>query len=389
MVNLVNKKFLRNYENLITCISMRGQLDLEEVRKLNVAFSHLDDQKEFAVKLNKSELLSICHENLKSYFDHSTLAYSLEKYRDTEIKISLMFSELSLLGSHFLKKGLKVVALKNGGLAQYFLDDLGSHPMGDIDLMISKNDFLEAHDEIISAGFKLEFRSKYEENDISVAFKNGGAEYSKKIDNGDLMWLELSWRSVSGRWINQNKEPKADDLLSRVIPAPISGIYLLSPEDNLLQVAIHTAKHTYFRAPGIRLHLDVHRVCKLFEIDWQLFLQAVESSGTKTAVFFSLITAKNMLGTPIPDEIIEKIRPSFWKQLLFNFVFRSVRIGERFQPSRLMFIVFQASLYDDISSFFSVLIPAPEKVKKDGYPLIISYLIHILDLIGIRKKYRK
>ena len=47
-----------------------------------------------------------------------------------------------------------------------------------------------------------------------------------------------------------------------------SNVRILAPEDNLLQVALHTAKHSYVRAPGFRLHSDVDRVVRFQSIDW-------------------------------------------------------------------------------------------------------------------------
>jgi len=56
--------------------------------------------------------------------------------------------------------------------------------------------------------------------------------------------------AVAGRWIRPDQEPGAEELLARSISIPGSAARLLAPEDNLLQIALHTAKHSYVRAPG-------------------------------------------------------------------------------------------------------------------------------------------
>tara|TARA_B110000879_G_C11182971_1_gene519551 strand:+ start:4008 stop:5165 length:1158 start_codon:yes stop_codon:yes gene_type:complete len=383
------KRFLSYPEELTAMLALRGLNNDAEKLALQSAMARVTDKQKFLDKLLKSELLSICFPALASTLPQSYIGFAKQEKKEVETRIADMFEQLGHLGHRFNAQGLKVVALKNGGLAQFHLDDLGSHPMGDIDLMVSKSSFLDAHQEIIDAGFVLEFRSEYEEDSISAAYLNGGAEYSKKLDSGCIMWLELSYRSVSGRWINQDKEPRADDFLLRSIPAPISGIHILSPEDNLLQVSIHTAKHTYFRAPGIRLHLDVHRVCGLFDIDWELFEKRVLASETQTAVYFSLLSARELLGTGIPDCTMTNLKPTFWKIVFFNYFFRNVRLGERFIPNRIGFIAFQVSLYDSLENLIAVLIPKPGKVRKLGQSLFFSYLVHFLDLIGIRKIHKK
>ena len=60
---------------------------------------------------------------------------------------------------------------------------------------------------------------------------------------------------------------------------------ILSPEDNLLQVALHTAKHSYVRAPGFRLHSDVDRIVCFQEINWNIFgLASNKITSSNTAL---------------------------------------------------------------------------------------------------------
>ena len=85
------------------------------------------------------------------------------------------------------------------------------------------------------------------------------------------MWVELQWRPVAGRWIREDQEPNADDLINRSLPITGTNVRLLAPEDNLLQVCLHTAKHSYMRAIGFRLHTDVDRIVNYQNINWNIF----------------------------------------------------------------------------------------------------------------------
>ena len=55
-----------------------------------------------------------------------------------------------------------------------------------------------------------------------------------------------------------------DDLIDRSQQIEGTSLRILSPEDNLLQVCLHTAKHSYVRSPGFRLHLDVDQLFRVF-----------------------------------------------------------------------------------------------------------------------------
>ena len=101
--------------------------------------------------------------------------------------------------------------------------------------------------------------------------------------------------------------------MARSVAVEGSSVRLLSPEDNLLQVALHTAKHTFVRAPGFRLHTDVDRIVRSCEIDWDIFLSRVCSLQVKTAVYLSLAFAHDLLATPVPLEVLDRLKPSVWK----------------------------------------------------------------------------
>ena len=94
--------------------------------------------------------------------------------------------------------------------------------------------------------------------------------------------------AAGGRAVDSaDQEPQAEELLARSVPIPGSAARLLAPEDNLLQVALHTAKHSYVRAPGFRLHTDVDRIVRRQPLNWEVFLTRVMSLEVKTPVYFS------------------------------------------------------------------------------------------------------
>ena len=93
-----------------------------------------------------------------------------------------------------------------------------------------------------------------------------------------------------------------NELIDNSINIKNSSVKILAPEDNLLQVALHTAKHSYVRAPGFRLHSDVDRIIRFQKIDWSHFEKIVLKLKLKTAVYFSLFFAKDLLCTPIPKK---------------------------------------------------------------------------------------
>ena len=179
------------------------------------------------------------------------------------------------------------------------------------------------------------------------------------LSNGEKLWLELQWRPVAGRWIRPDQEPSAEELMSRSVPISGTAVRILSPEDNLLQVALHTAKHTYIRAPGFRLHLDVDRIVKHQKINWNIFIRNVLRLQVKTPVYFSLIIPSKILGTPIPENVLKELEPPKWKVRSISHWLTSAGL---FNPderkfSRTGYLIFNALLYDNWSGLLKGIFP--------------------------------
>ncbi len=309
---------------------------------------------------------------------HERVKSQLESYME----------QLDRIAERLADVNIPVVALKNAGIARGLFDCLGCCPMGDIDVMVRRSQFRQAHQVVLETGFHFEFRSELEEHSLLHAERSGGAEYWKLLPNGDKVWLELQWRPVAGRWIQPDQEPSSEDLMDRSVPIKGSHVRLLCPNDNLLQVALHTAKHTYVRAPGLRLHSDVDRIVSRCEVDWDRWEQLVVESHLQTAAFFSLLIPKEILGTDIPPQTLERLRPAKWKS---RYLTRKISRAGLLNPDlrkfgRTGYVVFNALLYDDLLGLFRGIFPPVAWIKAQygvhsSWWLPILYTRRIVDLL--------
>lgn len=285
----------------------------------------------------------------------------LKAHAEVEATIREYMQQLDLIAARLAEAGIPVVALKNAGIARGLFPCLGCCPMGDLDLLVRRSDFVRAHEVMLQMGFNFEFRSPLEKADIEHAIRGGGTEYSFLLPSGRNLWVEIQWRPVAGRWIRPDQEPSGDDLVARSLPIPGTHARLLCPEDNLLQVALHTAKHSYIRAPGFRLHSDVDRIVRLQHVDWDRFLDSACASGVRTASHGSLEMASSLLGTPVPASALQVLRPSTFKLSLLS---RWIRRAGVFSPDapkfgRLGYLFFVALLYDGLLGALRSAIPNP------------------------------
>jgi hypothetical protein len=310
-----------------------------------------------------------------------------QAHDETWQRLGLYLGELDGLAARLAADGIPLAALKNGGIARGIFPCPGCCPMGDLDVLVSIRHFRRAHELLLDEGYSFEFRSPLEKASLEAAEQGGGAEYWKILPGGEKLWLELQWRPVAGRWIRPDQEPKAEELLAGSIPIPGSAARLLAPEDNLLQIALHTAKHSYVRAPGFRLHTDVDRIVRRQPLNWEVFLARVFSLEVKTPVYFSLAIPRFLFGTPIPDEVLAQLQPAAWKLALITGWLQSVGLFNPDEPKfgRLGFVVFTALLYDDLKGVWRGLFPGKAWMQAHyrfhrGWLLPYYYVRRLVDL---------
>ena len=325
--------------------------------------------------------------NLKyaSYWD--------KEYEEVNQRVSVLMHVLDEVGTKLKENDIEIVALKNAGIAKAVFKNNACSPMGDLDLLVRSKDFRNAHEIILKElGFTFKFRSEFEEEDLEDAFRGGGTEYYKIVE-GYKVWLELQWRPIAGRWIQPHNEPNGDMLMDNSIGVENSNIRILAPEDNLLQVALHTAKHSYVRAPGYRLHSDVDRVVRFQSINWNKFENKVCDLELKTAVYFSLFFAKKLLETPIPETVLIKLKPVWFRGRSIHYFIKKAGLYNQNKKkfTRLGYILFNLSLYDSIGENLKAIFPSFDSIKikypiKNKWTLPYFHFVRIKDLLFKRAK---
>ena len=358
-------------------ISQKNNINEESV--LNVG---IDKLWEFA-RVEESE--SIVGSKLVDIFGEDALDDKwIKAVNLVESRLKLYMQQLDRVANELSATGIPLVALKNAGIARGIQKKLAECPMGDIDLLVKPSDFHKAHEVLLGLGYKFDDRSPFDIANLEEAEKHGGAEYKFVLDNGEILWLELQWRPVAGRWIQPDQEPSAEDLVKGSIAIVGSSARLLSPEDNLLQVCLHTAKHSYVRAPGFRLHTDVDRIVSAYDINWDLFCTKVEEMNVKTAVYLSLLIPNELLLTEIPSKVLNQLNHSKIKhRLLIKWLIRVGLFGPLDRKwSKVGYIVFNLSLYDSLSGVLRAVFPNSLWMKKH-YGLKYSWTLPFWHLVRI------
>lgn len=350
------------YEKMIVaCLPVRRAANLDEIAQY---YRQCQEQRLFRFA-QEHEVAGIVAERLRAIgqitpiWENEAKAW---KYRLTQ-----RFEALDALASALSDANIPLVALKNAGIARAIYPYPEECPMGDFDVLVRKSDFSLAHDIVMSQGFELDFRAEetIEEAGVQAGLLSGGTEYKKDLGD-DILWLELQWRAIAGRWIAPEVEPNADELIEKSIPVEGSALRILDPVSNLLQVCLHTAKHSYVRAPGLRLHTDVDRIVRAYpDLDWDSFVARVKAMHVKTSVYFSLKIPSDLFHTPVPEHVLIALEPPKCQK---TFLYHAIRRAGLFHPlhrkfRRPEYLAFCALLFDHPAACMHSAFPSPEYMR--------------------------
>jgi hypothetical protein len=180
---------------------------------------------------------------------------------------------------------------------------IGCFSSGDVDLSADINDM----NKIVSGLDDLGFYSKQQPKSIgeysgqSMQFYNGSA-----IDNG--FWINVIWKPVTRAFLIQDKYDTrlANDRLAAKL-VPNTQIRVLNDTSLMYFCALHIAAgHYYTLTPGLRLYVDIDRLARGCNIDWDDILKWTEEDVAGIRIAVVMYLSCKVFKTPIPKKVYEK-----------------------------------------------------------------------------------
>ena len=222
-----------------------------------------------------------------------------QNYRQNALRNFRLYQRLGELLRLLQAKSIAVLVLKGAYLAEAVYDNIGLRTMGDVDLLVKKEDLLRVEEELLALGCMPE--------EYSRVITQDDHHFPYKLP-GDNLPVEVHWAILDSIY---SSHIDMDGLWSRAQPVTLaqSPALALSLEDLLLFLCIHIAKHV--SVMRIRMLCDVGEVVRRFgaELDW-------EEMGTRTrqwakvrAVYLVLQLAQELLGVAVPADWLASLRP--------------------------------------------------------------------------------
>jgi hypothetical protein len=228
------------------------------------------------------------------------IVQSLRSAYEANLRRSLWFSaELARIMQHVERAQLRAVPYKGPVLAQSTYGDLGLRSFSDLDFLISPTDFERAKRILAEIGYlpsaglspaveRLGLQTGYECSFDSAAGKN---------------LVELQWALLPHFYA---VDLCVEDLLARAGRAVAGGCEMprLSPEDSLLVLCLHAAKHLWTRLIWLT---DIAETLRTQSIDYSLVAVRARGLGIVRILGVSFLLVKNVLRAELPKAAEEMI----------------------------------------------------------------------------------
>ena len=228
---------------------------------------------------------------------HLLYLHYLKQIADTERD---RYRLIPLLGEMASRK-IPTIVLKGAYLAEVVYTDPAWRSMGDIDLLVHQEN-LEPAVDVLKKSDYLPTREFYLDIELQ-----GGHELPPFIIGGATQ-VELHWRLFDPFLAF---DIDMETLWERARPFDFGGqpALGLSPEDLILYLCMHAAHHRLRN--GLRALYDIGITSAHFaaQIDWSTFVQRAREWAAQKAAFLLLWLATEMLQAPIPEWVVEDLRP--------------------------------------------------------------------------------
>jgi len=221
-----------------------------------------------------------------------------------------LWSALEQILKTFNQANIEAIPLKGVFLAEHLHGHIGSRSSSDLDLLVRREDFPRAKNELARIGY-VPTRRPYSEEFIGNFLRHQA--FSKPHPSHNGAYLEIHWNF----YVKRPKEFDMSWVWKNVTSININGFraLTLSPSDTLLHLAINLRLHGYL---SLRLFGDLYALMARYqeEIDWPYVIRQAERNGQRIGLYYALRLAKEVLDAEIPTRILDQIKPGWFHNKL-------------------------------------------------------------------------
>jgi Uncharacterised nucleotidyltransferase len=287
----------------LLCAGAGAVLSPERARRIATwDFSSIDWQS-FRRRAEHHGVLALVARNLKQIAKGVPVEVeqSLHANFIENLRRNLWFTgELLRIVEHLERGQVRAIPFKGPALAETAYGDLALRSFGDLDILIAPADFDRARRLLEECGYRS---SKTHAPAAERLWLRTGYELAFDSSAGKNL-VELQWGLMPRFYA---VDLRVEDLLARAGRSYVGGreVLSLSPEDLLLVLCVHAAKHLWTRLIWVA---DIAETLRSQAFDWPVVESRARDLGIRRMLGVSLWLAQRLLGAHIPDHCQESMR---------------------------------------------------------------------------------
>lgn len=291
-----------------------------------------------------------------------------EIYSQNLIRNMKLWAVLKKILNAFNQAKIDAIPLKGPFLSDDIHRHIGSRTSTDLDILIRKEDFPRAKQELAKIGY-YPVKSSYSEEFIMDFFRH--RPFFKKDVNSSLNpVVEIHWNFYPQR-------PKKFDMTpvwKTAIPKKIENtpFLCLSHSYTLIHLAINLRINGYL---NFRHFSDLDALITNFKdkIDWEYVIKQSLINKKRIALFYGLYFTRELLDTEIPSHILEPIKPGWFQNKLVSLFVNPQKIISAEKNKNSLF-------YNDFVNLLTI------DSLKDAFKLLFTILFSYSTDITMRYK---
>lgn len=238
-------------------------------------------------------LCSICPEAIPQ-----SVADQLRECFQTHVRRNLLLTaELLRLLRVLAEGGIAALPYKGPVLAASVYGNVSLRSFSDLDILVKKPDILSAKDLLLAEGY--DERTPLTSGQRQARLRSRTQKDFALVDRNGFVKLELHWEVASLALFPLETE----QIWGRLERLPLGGSAVLNlhPEDLLLILCVHGAKHSFKRLEWVCDIAEVVAACP--SIRWKETVERATELHARKMLFLGLLLARDLLGMTLPEAV--------------------------------------------------------------------------------------
>jgi hypothetical protein len=200
------------------------------------------------------------------------------------------------------KNGISTIPWKGPVLAATAYGDIALRQFVDLDILVREQDAIKAKDMLLSLGYRPQYQQPAEQE---AAFHVLRKVYELVRDDGRVI-VELHW-AITSRTFPFALDPNSLWVGTEMVSLEGTQVRNLGPEDLLLVLSVHGAKHHWGKLMWI---CDIAEVVRSYadKIDWGQLMTRARSLGAARILSLALFLARDLLEVAVPEEVWQRVK---------------------------------------------------------------------------------